>query len=53
MRGSYGMLCIALGILAAGLGGYLLNAENKYSNVEKTEDKDVKIYNKREEKGNV
>lgn len=27
MRGSYGMLCIALGILAAGLGGYLLNAE--------------------------
>lgn len=27
MRGSFGMLCIALGILAAGLGGYLLNAE--------------------------
>ena len=34
---------------------YLLNAENKYkdNNVGKTEDKDVKIYNKREEKGNV
>ena len=33
----------------------LLNAENKYkdNNVGKTEDKDVKIYNKREEKGNV
>lgn len=27
MRGSYGALCVALGILAAGLGGYLLNAE--------------------------